>query len=85
MHHGNPAGRFARDRHLLRIATEGDNVALHPLQRGELIEESIVAGSFTRRGQRGMYEESEPPQAVVQAHHDQALARERAAVEYRRG
>jgi hypothetical protein len=39
MHNGNPARRFARDRHL-RIAAERSNVPPHPLQRGELIEKA---------------------------------------------
>src|SRR5450759_1680191 len=37
-------GRFTEDRHTRRIATEARDVALHPLQRCNLVEEPVVAG-----------------------------------------
>ena len=41
-------GGFPGDRDLLGIATEGCNVVLHPVQRGDLIEEAIVARQMLR-------------------------------------
>src|SRR5450759_1884847 len=38
------SGRFAEDRHARRIATEAGDVALHPLQCGDLVEEPVVPG-----------------------------------------
>ena len=40
--HRRAAGRFADDRHALRVAPEGADLALHPAQRGELVEVAVV-------------------------------------------
>ena len=62
----------------LRVAAEGGDVALHPLQRRDLIEQTVVAGDalggFLR--QRRMGQEPQRPQPVVDGHDHDTLARQ---------
>ena len=37
------AGGFARDGDIGRIAAEGRDIALHPLQRQDLVEQAVVS------------------------------------------
>ena len=73
------AGRLSEDRHRLRIAAEGRDIALDPLQRGALVHVAIVAVQLLRRlgEQRRMREEAEPAHPVVHADDDDTLRRER--------
>lgn len=72
------AGAFAENRHVRRVAAEGRNVVVHPLQAGDLVEQTEVAGSVGRRGrrvaQRRMAEPAEYTEPVLQRHHDHSLA-----------
>jgi hypothetical protein len=36
----HPASRLAKDRHVIGIAPEGDDVLLHPAERGNLVEQA---------------------------------------------
>ncbi len=67
---------------LLRIAAEGRDVVAHPLQRGDLIEDAVVAGRRRTRlgGQRRMREEAHRPEAIVDGDQHDALLRQRGAV-----
>ena len=78
-HDRTAAGRFAEERHLLRIAAEQRDVALDPLQRGELIQIAIVAARIAGRfpGQRRMGKEAEAAHAVIHADDDDALGGQR--------
>jgi hypothetical protein len=65
--HRHSAGGEAKDRHVVRIAAERRDVALDPLQGGNLVHVSVVALGFVRplaaQGREG--EEPEAPQAVI--------------------
>jgi len=77
------ARRFTEQRDLRRVTTERGDVALDPLECGALIFEAVVAGGRKARivvEQRGMREESEQAEPIVQRHHDHAVRRERSAV-----
>ena len=64
--HRQAAGRLTGDRHVERIAAELADVALHPTQRGLLIHQPVVARRTARpRRQRGMRQEPERAEAVV--------------------
>src|SRR5262249_36669986 len=59
-------GGFARNRHALRVASEGRDVLLYPLERRMLIEQGVIARGALRRllRQLWMREESEHAQAI---------------------
>ena len=78
-HDRTAAGRFAEQRHLLRIAAEQRDVALDPLQRRELIQIAIVAARIAGRfpGQGRMGKEAEAAHAVIHADDDDALGGQR--------
>ena len=64
--HRQATGRLAGDGDVVRIAAELADVALHPTQRRLLIHQPVVAGRAARpRRQRGMGEEPERTEAVV--------------------
>src|SRR5262245_88329 len=81
------AGRRAEDRHVVRVAAEGGDVRLHPLQYGDAVGKRLVAGRVpTRfRGQLWVREKPERTETVVETHEDDALLRERLAVVVRAG
>ncbi len=82
--HRRPARRLAEHRHVARIAAERRDVRLHPAQRRELVHVAVVAERALVRllRQRGVREEPEPADAVVEAHeHDAALRELRAVVD----
>src|SRR6185437_13906898 len=81
IHRHGPRG-FPGDRDLRRIATEGRDVVVNPLQCGDLIEQPVVAGRMMRGlgGQLRMREEAEDSQAVVRGDYDHAPARHVLAV-----
>jgi hypothetical protein len=83
--HGHPAGGLAEDRDVVRVATEGRDVPAHPLQRRELVHQTVVR-ERTRtllRGERRVREEAQMAQPVVEADEHDAPARECAAVVHR--
>src|SRR6185437_3627194 len=61
------AGGFARDRDVIRIAAEGRDVALHPAQGFDLVEEAVIAGDVVWRfgAQCGKREVAESTEAIV--------------------
>ena len=70
-----PAGRLTEDRHVLRVAAEARDVVLHPLERELLVHQAVVAG-VVRLGpgaQRGMREEAEQAEPVVDRHDHNTL------------
>src|SRR6185437_4003716 len=81
IHRHGPRG-FPGDRDLRRIATEGRDVVVNPLQCGDLIEQPVVAGRMMRGlgGQLRMREEPEDSQAIVRGDHDHASTRHVLAV-----
>ena len=70
------AGRLARHRHRGRVAAEGGDVVLDPLERGDLVEQAERAGA----GPVTDVEVAGRVQAVVERDRDDAVARERRAV-----
>jgi hypothetical protein len=78
----HPARRLAEDRDAPRIAAELRDVAPHPAQRRDLIEQPVVAGRalWRFRGERGVREEAERAEPVVERDDDGALLRQPAAV-----
>ena len=79
--------RLPADGHLARIAAERGNVAPHPLQQRNLIEHTVIArctvAAFPAQCRR--CEEAKRAEAIVEGHHDDALARQVLAVELRIG
>ena len=63
--------RLPERRDPARIAAEGRDVALHPRERGELVEQAEVGGAS-----RHSPEEAEQPQAVGDGDHDHVLFRD---------
>jgi len=60
---------------VFRIAAKRRNVVLHPLESGDLIEKTTIAGGVMRRFPRelGMGEEAEDVGTVVDGHGDDTL------------
>ena len=78
-----PARALAEDGDVLRVAAEGRDVALHPLQRRDLVHQAVVADRLARPGglgQRRVGEVAERAQPVVDGHHHHAVAGEVLAV-----
>jgi hypothetical protein len=75
--HGHRAGRLARDGHPGRVAAEARDLVADPLERGDHVAQAAV--------RRRVGEEREPlgGEAVVDRHRDDAVTRERRAVEGR--
>ena len=73
------AGREAEQRHVAGVAAEGADVLVNPLQRGELVEDAVLAGGqAVFCGQGGMPDEAERAEPVVERHdHDAARGRMR--------
>lgn len=71
----HPAGAFAEDRHIRRVAIKGGNIGPHPFERGNLIEEAEIAAE-TLCLERRMREEAEAAEPIVQADEHDAIARE---------
>ncbi len=68
------ARRLARDRDPARVAAEGGDVALHPPQRGHLVEQAVIAVGGQRRGaEAGHVQEAEHAEPVVEGHHDDVV------------
>ncbi len=76
------AGRFAKDRDLVRVAPERGDIAPDPLERRDLVQQAKVARGVVPRlpGELGMGEESESPEPIVQADDKDALLGEVSAV-----
>ena len=74
--HRDRTGRLAGDRHLRRITAESGDVGAHPAQRGDLVEQAIIARRVLRRlgGERRRGEETEHAQAIVHRDRDDAAA-----------
>ena len=74
--------RLARDGHAVGVAAESGDVLLHPLQAGDLIQQSPVArcvmAGLLAQFRRGQITENTKP--VIHGHHDKALARQTLAV-----
>src|SRR5262245_54857387 len=52
------AGRLAEDRYIAGVAAEYRDIALNPLQRGDLIEQSIITGKAGLLCELGMSQET---------------------------
>ena len=63
------------------LKAEGRDVRSHPFERGDLVLEAEIR-TF---GQRGMGEEAETAEAIIEAHQHHAVARQLGAVEARHG
>ena len=84
---GDAARRFAEDGHLGRVATECGDVVLYPFERGNLVEDAIVArhvfgilGTQSRMG-----EETQSAYTVVDGDEHNALAGYRGTIVVRGG
>jgi hypothetical protein len=77
--HRAAARRFSENCHRLRVAAEGRDVALNPLERGTLVHVAVVAAHIVGRlsRQRRVGEEAEPAHPVVHADDDDTLLRQR--------
>ena len=73
--HRDAARGESEDRDVVRIASEPGDVPLHPLQGRDLVHVGVVALGLLRAlaAERGEREEAEAPQAVVEAHQDDAI------------
>jgi hypothetical protein len=63
---------LAENRNVVGITTECRDVVAHPLQRGGLIHQAVVAGCVIRAfgAELGVREKAELPKAVVHADDD---------------
>ena len=77
--HGDAARGEPEDGDVVRIAAEGGDVPLHPLQGRDLVHVGVVALGLVGAlaAQRGEREEAEASQAVVEGDEDDALLGER--------
>ena len=67
--------RLTEDRHPVRVAAEGPDVVAHPLERGDLVEQTPVG-----RSSLDLREALDPDPVVERHHHDAAVPGEPAAV-----
>src|SRR5690349_15339580 len=79
--------RLPEDSDVLRIASEGGDILLYPLQCGDLVHVSVVTFELFRMlaAQCGEGEESKSPQTVIQRDEDHALPSEWATPRARKG
>ena len=85
--HQNAARRLAEHGDVGRIAAEGRDVRLDPLQRRDDVHHAVVPRRFFRgplRRQRRVIKEAQPAQPVVQRHHHDAAPRKVVALVERR-
>ena len=68
-------GRHAEQRHVARVAAKHGDVLAHPLERGDLIEQSLL-GQSPLCSERRMPEEPEDAEPVVERHNDHAVLHE---------
>lgn len=66
---------------VVRIAPEGRDVVVHPMQRRDLVHQAVIAGATFR--QRGMSEPAERAETIIHGDHDEAGLRELCTVEQR--
>ena len=57
------AGRLPEDRDVVGIASEVRNVRLHPLQRGDLVHDAVIARGVLKRFRRQRRQRSEAENA----------------------
>ncbi len=72
-HRGVDGARgLAKQSYIFRIAAESRNILFHPLERGKLIEQAVVAAAMMRRlgRQLGMAEESQNSQPIIDRDHE---------------
>ena len=83
---GDAAGGLAEDSHLGRVAAEGRYIVVDPLQGGDLVHDTVVAGHVVGAlgSEFGMGEITELSDTVIDRHKYDALLRERTAVILRR-
>ena len=79
------AGRLAEDRDVAGVAAEGCDVLLDPLQRGDLVEQAVIARGVLRGfgAELGMGEEAQAADALGHRHDDHAALGQTCAVEHR--
>ena len=77
-------GALAHDRNIVRISAEGGDVVLDPFQRSDLVQHAVVAGHVmcTLGRKRGMGEESEDTETVVEGHEHNSVLRPLFAVHF---
>ncbi len=82
-HDAAGAGRLYDQRHALRVATEGPDIVLHPVESCDLIREA-KAGCWRHVGVRvRIRQKSEDAEPIVERHHDGAAPCQFGAVEHR--
>src|SRR6266581_5580271 len=72
--HAHPARRFAKDRDVIRIASESGDVLLHPGESGDLVEHAEVSNAVTQ------VEEAIGSQTIVDGDADHSIASETSAI-----
>ena len=79
------SGGLTEQRDVAGVAAEGGNVRLDPLQSGYLVQEAVIAFRTLRLGaERGVSEEAESSQSIIQTDEYDALASELRAVVFGR-
>jgi hypothetical protein len=73
-HHRGAAAGLAEDRHVSRIAAERGDIVLDPPQRELLVHDPVVCKRVALGIDRGMPQEAERSDPVVQRHHDHVAA-----------
>ncbi len=73
---GKRTGRLAEDGDVVRVAAKGRDVALHPLDSRQFVEQPVVAGRVVGilRGQFRGGEETENAQPVIHGDNQHAFA-----------
>src|ERR1700735_2823974 len=79
------AGRLAENRNVARVTAELTDISLHPLHRELLIHQAVIPCVMTFRVERGLREESQVAEAVLDRDDDTALVDERSRVIVRAG
>ena len=79
---GKGTGRLAENGDIVRVAAKGRDVAPHPLDGSQFIQQSVVAGCVVGilRGQLLGGEETKNAQPVIHGDHQHAFAAEMFAV-----
>src|SRR5690554_6404514 len=80
----NAAGRFAKDGHLVGVATKGGDVVLDPLQTSNLVEQSVVTGYAvgTLGTQLGMGQKAQLSHPIRHTDHHNPLTGQVLAIVY---
>ena len=82
--HAAGTGALAQDRDVIRVSAERGDVGMDPLECGDLVQKTIIAGNVVRAllRQEWMDQEPEDPEPIVDSDQDDALFGPGLAVEF---